>query len=62
MVIVGCVNTGVTVNVAVGEFVPSVAWTVWLPIADDGTVKVALNAPVGLVVIVAGEVVCAVPS
>jgi hypothetical protein len=36
---------GLTVKVAVGELVPSVAWTVWLPYTDAGTVNVAENEP-----------------
>jgi len=35
----------------------SVAVTVWLPLLEDGTVKVAVNVPPELVVTVAGLVV-----
>ena len=62
VVIVGGVNAGVTVNVAVGELVPSVAWTVWVPYAEAGTLKVALKEPEEPVVTVAGVVPCAIPS
>jgi hypothetical protein len=50
----------VTVNVAVGEFVPSVSWTVWLPEVADGTVNVADKPPVEVVVEVLN--VTAVPA
>jgi hypothetical protein len=40
----------VTVYVAVGEFVPSVSWTVWPPEVADGTVNVADKPPVEVVV------------
>jgi hypothetical protein len=53
---------GVTLNVAVGELVPSVAWTVWLPYTETGTVKVAVKEPVEPVVTVVGVVPCPIPS
>ena len=40
----------VTVYVAVGEFVPSLSWTVWPPEVAAGTVNVADKPPVALVV------------
>ncbi len=52
----------VTVKVAVGELVPSVAKTVWDPAVEDGTVKVAENEPEDEVVTVVGLVVIVVPS
>ena len=36
---------GVTLNVAVGELVPSVTWTVWFPYTEAGTANVAENEP-----------------
>lgn len=54
---------GVTVKVDVAEFeLESVALTVWAPLTDGGTWKVALNAPVESLVIVGGFVATGEPS
>jgi hypothetical protein len=51
----------VTVNVSESDFAPSVATTDTGPIDDKGTVKLAENPPLAVVVTVEGIVVTTVP-
>src|SRR5205823_11772665 len=56
------VGAEVTVNVAEGEFVPSLAVTVWSPAATLGTVKEQLKLPLALDWQEPGVVVTVLPA
>ena len=58
-----CVTVNVTAGLTLGVAALSVPVTEWVPTLDAGMENVlALNEPTEDVVIVAGDVVCAVPS